>query len=127
MGSGRRPKLAGRLHDQEGGGKQGLEAFDYVGYGTKDPNTGLYESYGPAKHLTSDPGRLITLTEVFEQWALVEFSFESVLHIDLSEVWVSKSWRWFKTRLQGLLTTASPLSEFFADDTPPSKTEAPRE
>ncbi|WP_350347263.1 hypothetical protein ABIQ69_11540 [Agromyces sp. G08B096] len=51
-----------------------------------------------------------------EQWALVEFSFHQILGVDLEDVWRRKSWRWFETRVRGLLSIDSPLARFFAPD-----------
>jgi hypothetical protein len=54
-----------------------------------------------------------------EQWSLLEFTFHSVLGVDLDAVWAVKSWRWFQIRVHGLLTTDTPLSRHFAPEEEP--------
>lgn len=51
-----------------------------------------------------------------EQWSLLEFTFHVELGVDLEDVWRRKSWRWFTTRIRGLLSTDTPLYRFFAPD-----------
>lgn len=54
------------------------------------------------------------MAEIVGQWALLEYCFQTILHVDLESVWRVKSFRWFKTMLRGLLTTDTPLSRHFA-------------
>lgn len=61
------------------------------------------------------------------QWGLVEYSFQSVLGVDLETVWRAKSWRWFAVRVKHLLSTDTPLARFFAPDDEPEKPEVPHE
>jgi len=53
---------------------------------------------------------------VLEAWELLEFSFHSILGVDLEEVWRSKSWRWFTVRVHGLLSTDTPLARHFISE-----------
>lgn len=49
----------------------------------------------------------------------MEFCFHIILGVDLEQVWHVKSWRWFTTRIKGLLMTESPLSRHFAPEEEP--------
>lgn len=54
-------------------------------------------------------------------WALVEFAFHHVLHVDLDSIGNTRSWRWFAARMSVLLTVPNPLQAHFA----PPHTEEP--
>lgn len=69
--------------------------------------------------MTQAPGRDVSFLDVLEQWKLLKFSFQSVLHIDLEEVWHVKSWRWFTDCVHGLLSNDTPLSRHFKPDDEP--------
>lgn len=45
---------------------------------------------------------------------MVEFSFRKDLGVDLEAVRHTRSWRWFKTMVAGLLTTDTALARAFA-------------
>lgn len=124
MGDERGPKSTTAVPGRESSpdGKSGLAAIEQYGWGEKDPTTGYYEGYDLPKQV-AHAGAPIPFREVFEQWPLVEFSFAQI-GIDLEEVWHVKSWRWFKIRLEGLLTIDSPLSRFFAPEPDPQPLEA---
>lgn len=64
--------------------------------------------------MLEEKGRAVSWHDVLLQWPLVEFTFQSVLGVDLEEVWNRKSWRWFSVRLSHLLSTDTPLARFFA-------------
>lgn len=61
---------------------------------------------------------------LFEQWPLLEFSFHAHLGVDLADVWQVKSWRWFAVRVQGLMSSDTPIARFFAPDGAPNPSEA---
>jgi hypothetical protein len=61
--------------------------------------------------------------EIIEAWEQLEFSFHSILHVDLEAVWHSKSWRWFSVRVHGLLSTDTPLARHFIPSEEPAAPE----
>lgn len=128
------PKSAGAVRgDQAPGGAQGgsagptgTEAIAAYGWGEYDPETGLFEGYDPipAELLRPREGTEIAFDRILQAWSLVEYSFHAVLGVDLDEVRGRRSWRWFMTRLRGLLQTDTPLARYFV---PSTEQEIPRD
>ena len=55
------------------------------------------------------------LSDLLEQWGLIEFDFATILHVDLVDN-LSRPWRWFMVRVRGLLAHPdSQLRAHFAD------------
>jgi len=73
----------------------------------------------------SAKGEPVTWAALIGQWSLVEYSLHAALGIDLEDVWHAKSWRWFATRVRGLLSDDTPLARFFAPDQPEPGSEKP--
>jgi hypothetical protein len=120
-----RPKSDGGSDGREG--QSGLAAVEEYGWGEKDPLTGLYEGYDLPKDLRQQ-SRAVGWPELLAQWGLLEYSFHTVLGIDLEDAWHRKSWRWFAVRVKHLLSQDTPLARFFApDDAETPKPEAPRD
>jgi len=66
------------------------------------------------------------LDAIFEQWNLLEFSFQTI-GIDLESVWHVKSWRWFKVHLRGLLASDTAIARYFAPEPAATTPEVPDE
>jgi hypothetical protein len=47
---------------------------------------------------------------------LVEIAFSTLYHIELEDVFRTRSWRWFRVKIRGLLSTDNPLARHFAPD-----------
>jgi len=88
--------VPGKSSGAESGGSQGLQ-----GFGEYDPVTGLYEYYyDPAAEAGSSG---ITWVRLLEHWSLIEADLHDRYGIDV-ELCLSRSWRWLRTRIVGLLS-----------------------
>lgn len=101
-----------------------------VGRGEYDPVTGLYEWYEgglPPASQAQRQGKRVTRTALLEQWPLVEADFQDTYGLDLDAPGLmrERSWRWFQTRLYGLLSADSRISRHFAPP-PPQQPRTPR-
>lgn len=101
-----------------------------VGCGEYDPVTGLYEWYEgglPPASQAGSKGKRVGRTDLLEQWALVEADFQDTYSLDLSTPGLldGRSWRWFLTRLYGLLSAESRIARHFAPP-PPKQPRTPR-
>ena len=107
--------------------QDGHHQLDQYGRGEYHEDTGLWDWYEtPREVLTA--GTPVTYLSIFEQWPLVEGSFQAVFGIDLERVWRRKSWRWFAVRITYLLQTDTALNRFFRpDEEPDQKPELPDE
>jgi hypothetical protein len=83
------------------------------GCGTYDEETGLYEWYEGAEGFGGDGP---TWPNILRAWNLVEADLHDVYQIDVEEpgLLASRSWRWLRVRIIGLLTTESRLKRHFA-------------
>lgn len=50
---------------------------------------------------------------LLKQWVLVEYTFRTVLGVDLEEVRHVRSWRWFRVMVTGLLSGDNLLARHF--------------
>lgn len=70
-------------------------------------------------------GEAVTWSALLDQWGLLESCFHSEFGVDLSKVWRSESWRWFRTRVMGLLASDTALSRAFAPEHAPPDQKQP--
>lgn len=91
-----------------GPGSAGRESGEPPG-GPIDPATGLREWYDPHRQGSGD-GEGRSWAEIFERWSLVEADLHELYGIDVeSGILRTRSWRWLRTRIAGLLTAAAAL------------------
>lgn len=109
---------------------RGLAAMEPYGWGEKDPETGLYEGYDlpPEMAATEQEGAPIPWASIFAEWDVIEHAFAEI-GIDLEDEWEQRTWRWFRTRLRGLLATDSILGAKFRPEpaTEPGRASGPDE
>jgi hypothetical protein len=66
-------------------------------------------------------GKPLTWDQIFDVWELVEADFSSEFHLELEDEFRRRSWRWFASKINGLLTSpTSRLTRNFSD--PPEET-----
>jgi hypothetical protein len=63
---------------------------------------------------------------VLDQWPLIEADFSSEYGIELEDVFLTRSWRWFTVKVSGLLVAETRLARYFRPD-PETPLEAPSE
>src|SRR4051794_33837540 len=91
-----------------GPGSASRESGDPTG-GPIDPATGIREWYDPHPHSArGEDGH--TWSSILEHWQLVEADLHERYGIDVeSGILRARSWRWFRTRIVGLLSCESRL------------------
>lgn len=114
MGDGPSPKST----DSGDGDTGGLGDIDRYGVGERDPVTGLYENYDfpaghPATQEVDTETPPITWPAIFGQAELIEADFRSEYQLELTQVYRTATWRWFRVRVQGLLYADTRLSRHF--------------
>lgn len=88
-----------------------------LGYGCGEyhPETDLWDWYEDVPDVAHGGARRLSWTELFDQWALIEGAFAEVFHLDLEDELHRRTWRWFRVRLNHLISTDSALSRHFRD------------
>nr|WP_113705364.1 hypothetical protein [Nonomuraea lactucae] len=91
------------------GGRAGPEPGDSSGSGSGgpiDPQSGLRDWYDQEDGLSLSKGRSVSWLDILTRWPLVEADLHETFGIDLDEPAQlrTRSWRWLRTRLLGLLT-----------------------
>lgn len=82
-------------------------ALDRYGRGEYDPITELWDEYEiPQDKWEAIGAPALTWEQLFERWHLVECDFHSEFGVDLDEPGLlrSRSWRWFRARIAGLVS-----------------------
>jgi hypothetical protein len=65
----------------------------------------------------------VSWPEIIAEWPRLEFDFHAILGVDLSTAIFRESFRWFATRVTGILSHRhSMLAAHFAPDEDPSPT-----
>lgn len=98
------------------GGEQDPRVTE-LGYGCGDlnPDTGLYQWYEDVPDVARGGSRTLPWCELFEQWPLVEATFQQELGIDLSRRKSLRrmTWRAFRVRVTHLLSEDTALRRHF--------------
>ena len=95
-----------------------------LGYGGGEfhPDTGLWDWYEDVPDAARGGARTLTWVEIFEQWPLIEATFaHEYPGVDLEDEVPRRTWRWFRVRLNHLLSTENALSRHFRAQEPPDE------
>lgn len=63
------------------------------------------------------------MSQVVAEWDLLEVSFSTFYGIELEDAYRTRSWRWFRVKIRGLLQNDTPLMRHFMPDTEPAPEE----
>lgn len=97
--------------------------LDQYGRGEYDPDTGLYEYYEiPPEQWQRREQRAdgVTWARLLDEWRHIECDLQDRgIDVDDDQLMTTRSWRWLRTRITGLL--ADPTSRTARATAPPPK------